>query len=240
MITTNQRVLVFSAHAADFCSRAGGTITKFAASGATVHVHDLTYGERCESTALWAQDPKPTIDEVKKVRADEIERSAEIVGATADCFDWGDSPLEIGEDRKLRILEAIRAFRPDVILTHWRNDIMHPDHAVTAEAVIFGCSYCGSGGIITTSSSCRRPEMYMFEASVGTAPVSRFLPDTFVDISDVFDRKMKALEQLAAQPVLPGLYELTGRYRAMEANHTAGMSGCTHAEGFVKCGSVSG
>ena len=82
--------------------------------------------------------------------------------------------------------------------------------------------------------------MYMFEASVGTAPVSRFLPDTFVDISDVFDRKMKALEQLAAQPVLPGLYELTGRYRAMEANHTAGMSGCTHAEGFVKFGSVSG
>ena len=51
---------------------------------------------------------------------------------------------------------------------------------------------------------------------------------------------MKALEQLAAQPVLPGLYELTGRYRAMEANHTAGMSGCTHAEGFVKFGSVSG
>lgn len=240
MITTNQRVLVFSAHAADFCSRAGGTIMKFVSSGATVHVHDLTYGERCESTALWAQEKKPTIDEVKQVRAGEIERAANILGVSVDCFDWGDSPLEIGEDRKIRILEAIRAFRPDVILTHWRNDIMHPDHAVTTEAVIFACAYCGSGGIRTDSDPCPRPDMYMYEASVGTAPVSRFLPDTFVDISDVFEQKMQALTQLASQPVLPGLYELTGRYRALEAKHTAGMSNCTFAEGFVKFGSVSG
>jgi 4-oxalomesaconate hydratase len=69
MITSDQRVLVFSAHAADFCSRAGGTIMKFIEAGATVHVHDLTYGERCESPAVWARDPKPTIEEVKKVRA---------------------------------------------------------------------------------------------------------------------------------------------------------------------------
>ena len=71
MIATNQRVLVFSAHAADFCSRAGGTIMKFIEAGAAVHVHDLTYGERCESTALWTRDPKPTIEEVKQIRAGE-------------------------------------------------------------------------------------------------------------------------------------------------------------------------
>ena len=68
MITSDQRVLVFSAHAADFCSRAGGTIMKFIEAGATVHVPDMTYGERCESTALWARDPKPTIEEVKARR----------------------------------------------------------------------------------------------------------------------------------------------------------------------------
>ncbi len=240
MITEKQRVLVFSAHAADFCSRAGGTIMKFVESGATVHVHDLTYGEHCESTALWARDPKPTIAEVKSIRAGEIERAVEIVGATADCFDWGDSPLEIGEDRKLLILEAIRAFCPDIVLTHWKDDIIHPDHAATTEAVIFGCSYCGSAGIRLESEPCRRPTMYMYETTSGTAPVSRFLPDTFVDISDVFERKTRALEQLAAQPVLPGSYEVIGRYRAMEANHTAEISGCSYAEGFVRFGTVSG
>jgi 4-oxalomesaconate hydratase len=240
MITSDQRVLVFSAQAADFCSRAGGTIMKFIEAGATVHVHDLTYGERCESPAVWARDPKPTIEEVKKVRAGEIERAAGIIGASVDCFDWGDSPLVIGAERQLELLEAIRAFRPDVILSHWKDDVMHPDHAETTRAVIFASTYCGSVGIQTRSERCKRPELYMYETTSGTAPVSRFLPDTFVDITDVFDRKTEALKELAAQPVLVGSYEVIGRYRAMEANHTAQMGGCKFAEGFVRFGTVAG
>jgi 4-oxalomesaconate hydratase len=240
MISQNQRVLVFSAHAADFCSRAGGTIMKFVEAGGTVHVHDLTYGERCESTALWAREQKPTIEEVKEIRAGEIERASAIIGTTADCFDWGDSPLVIGAERELHLLECIRAFKPDVILSHWKDDIMHPDHAETTRAVIFASSYCGSGGIETASEPCRRPTLYMYETTSGTAPVSRFLPDTFVDITDVFDRKRDALKELAAQPVLVGSYEVIGRYRAMEAGTTAGMGGCKYAEAFVKFGTSGG
>ena len=60
-----KRVLVFSAHAADFCTRAGGTIARFADEGAAVHVHDLTYGERCEAPALYARDPVPSLEEIK-------------------------------------------------------------------------------------------------------------------------------------------------------------------------------
>ena len=76
MIQDGMRVLVFSAHAADFCSRAGGAIIRFAEAGGTVHVHDMTYGERCESPALWARDPRPTIEEVKGIRKEEFEAAA--------------------------------------------------------------------------------------------------------------------------------------------------------------------
>jgi 4-oxalomesaconate hydratase len=132
------------------------------------------------------------------------------------------------------------AFRPDTILTHWKDDIMHPDHVEATRAVLFGCAYCGSGGIETESASCPRPTVYMYETTSGTAPVSKFLPDTYVDISDVFDRKQEALKELAAQTVLVGSYEVIGRYRAMEANHTAMISGCRYAEGFVRFGTTPG
>jgi len=46
------RVMVFSAHAADFCSRAGGTILNYVRAGSKVRVIDLTYGERGESNSL--------------------------------------------------------------------------------------------------------------------------------------------------------------------------------------------
>ena len=61
----HERVLVFSAHAADFCSRAGGTIARFVDAGTAVHIHDLSFGERCEAPALYALDPTPSLDEIK-------------------------------------------------------------------------------------------------------------------------------------------------------------------------------
>ncbi len=72
LISGDRRVLVFSAHAADFCSRAGGTIARLTEAGSSVHIVDFSYGERCESPALWARDPQPSIEEIKSLRAEEM------------------------------------------------------------------------------------------------------------------------------------------------------------------------
>ncbi len=236
MIVENARVLVFSAHAADFCSRAGGTILRFVEAGGAVQVHDLTYGERCEAPVLWQEDPDRDVDEVKEIRKQEIEAAAEILGVSVSCFDYGDSPLILDQGRLEALIQAIRAFRPDIVLTHWKDDVMHPDHVETTRGVIWACSYCGSGGIKTDDPPCARPRLLCYETTIGTAPVAGFLPEIFVDISDVFERKAAALVKFAAQGDLSGTYDILGRYRACEARSTAGMAGCTHAEGFVQIG----
>lgn len=236
MIEEGKRVLVFSAHAADFCSRAGGALIRFAKANGTVHVHDLTYGERCESPALWARDPKPTVEEVKAIRKDEFEAAAGVLGVSIDCFDFGDSPLVLGPERRLQILDAVRAFRPDLVLTHWINDLMHPDHVETTQAVLWACCYCNAGGIDTGHPPCPRPPLVCYETTMGTAPVSGYVPDLYVDITSVFEQKIEALTHLAAQPQLPEVYEVLGRYRGIESQHVAGMEGCRYAEGFARIG----
>ncbi len=236
MIQDGMRVLVFSAHAADFCSRAGGAIIRFVEAGGTVQVYDLTYGERCESPALWARNPRPTIEEVKAIRKEEMAAAASILGASIDCFDFGDSPLVLGPERRLQVLDAVRAFRPDLVLSHWINDLMHPDHVETTQAALWACSYCNAGGIETAHEPCSRPSLVCYETTMGTVPVSGFVPDLYVDITPVFDRKMEALKRLAAQPALPEVYEVLGRYRAIESLHVAGMTDCRYAEGFARIG----
>ena len=72
LIREGRRVLVFSAHAADFCSRAGGTIARLVDAGSTVQIHDMSYGEKCESPALWARQPPPSIEQIKEIRASEM------------------------------------------------------------------------------------------------------------------------------------------------------------------------
>ena len=233
IIDGQQRVLVFSAHAADFCSRAGGTIARYVDAGSTVHVCDMTFGERCEAAALWAANPRSSIDEIKSARQVEIDAAARILGASIECFDFDDCPLVIGPQRKLQIVEAIRSARPDIVLTHWVDDVCHPDHVEATRAVLWACAYCGVAGLDVAGEPWETPEIIFYETTVFRAPAARFLPQIYVDISGVFERKLEALEKLAAQPGLPEMYDVLGRYRGMEARDSAGLSDCRYAEGFV-------
>ena len=233
IIDGQQRLLVFSAHAADFCSRAGGTIARYVDAGSSVHVCDLTFGERCEATALWAADPNTTIDEIKSARQREIDAAARVLGASIECFDFDDCPLVIGPERKLKIVEAIRAARPHMVLTHWVDDVCHPDHVETTQAVLWACAYCGVPGLDVSGEPWETPEIVFYETTVFRAPAARFLPQIYVDIGGVWERKLEALRMLAAQPSLPEMYDVLGRYRGLEARDSAGLKECRYAEGFV-------
>ncbi len=232
----HERVLVFSAHAADFCSRAGGTIARFVDAGSTVHIHDLSYGERCEAPALYALDPTPSLDEIKNLRKKEIEGAAGVLGATIDCFDFGDCPILLGPERRLQIVDAVRAFGPDLILCHWIDDILHPDHVETAQAVLWARTYCDVPGLQTEHAPCAVPKFVCYEAQLATSPVTKFLPDFYVNIDTTMERKVLAMSELTAQPSLVEQYSILAKYRGLEAQIIAGMKECTHAEGFVRIG----
>jgi 4-oxalomesaconate hydratase len=236
MIRPGRRTLAFSAHAADFCTRAGGSLMRLAQDG-QVKVIDLTYGERCEAPALWARQDKPSIDEIKDIRRQEMESAAAILGVEIECFDFGDCPLLLGPERRLLIMDAIRAFQPDLVLTHWIDDHLHPDHVETSQAVLWACCYCQVPGVETAHSPCSlKPELVCYEAQLGSSPQTKFLPEFFVDVTAVFDHKMEAMKCFAAQYDPSEGYEVLGRYRALEANLVANMAGCRYAEGFCRIG----
>ena len=110
---TPPRVLAFSAHAADYCSRSGGTLAKYVRRGSVARVIALSYGERGESGELWQARPDLSVDEVKRIRLQESEAAAGVLGVEIRFLDWDDYPLFIGEARLLHLIEEIREFRPD-------------------------------------------------------------------------------------------------------------------------------
>jgi hypothetical protein len=97
------RLLAVSAHTADFCSRAGGTIALHAKTSAAVKVVTLTYGERSESGGLYAGGARPALDAVKTARRDEAERAAAL-----KCFTraQGSLPAWYTDVAKLRAFQA--------------------------------------------------------------------------------------------------------------------------------------
>ena len=63
---------------------------------------------------------------------------------------------------------------------------------------------------------------------------NEFNPDTFIDITDVFDIKREALKQLATQRVLADYYSEYGLRRGWQARTLKGNKSIRYAEGFVR------
>src|SRR6266536_3056614 len=109
----SRTLLVVGAHAADFVWRAAGIIAVVTKHGGRASVVALTYGERGESGELW-KEPNQTVENVKRIRHEEATRAAEILGATFQCFDLGDYPLQIDAQALELLTMLIRELSPDV------------------------------------------------------------------------------------------------------------------------------
>jgi len=234
MDTVRPTILVFSAHAADFCSRSGGTLAKYAARGGRVHVVDLTYGERGESDNLWQEPEATDVNDIKSIRKEEACRAAAILGVQIEFLDFDDYPLVIEKDRLLQIVAKLKEVRPEIVLTHWLNDPINPDHATTAQAVLKACILASAPGVLPGAPRLPYPAVFLFEPDVTATEFTGFVPDTYVDITAVFEQKMKALRELATQANLPEYYTRFALHRGHQAKSFANRPGIRFAEGFKR------
>ena len=186
------RLLVVSAHAADFVWRAGGAIASVTASGGSAHVVALSYGERGESGELW-KTPGQTELNVKRTRHAEAARAAELLGATFEGFDLGDYPLVVDDIAVGRLVDAITTFAPDVLLTHAERDPFNPDHPVAYAATERARQLASGAGVASAFKTIRPPQFLLFEPH--QPELCGFVPTTFLDITAVFAKKEAAMAE---------------------------------------------
>ncbi len=228
------KILVISAHVADFCSRAGGTIAKHVRDGDTVRVIALTYGERSESGGLYAEGARPPLDEIKAIRREEGLEAAGILGAEIDYWDWADLCFEYTQERAIAIAQEIRRYRPDVLLTHHGPDPMSVDHDSTYRLATRAAQLAGAPGLESSEAPPRRPEVFLFEATIPLTEVEGFVPDLYVDITDVWETKLRALQAFhRAQQILESWYTDRAMLRAFQAQRL-GLTACRYAEAFER------
>ncbi len=224
-------LLVFSAHAADFCSRCGGTIALAARGGKRVHVVDLTCGVRGESEDFWAGGGAGGYDAAVRVRRGEAEAAAAVLGATIEFLEWRDYPLLIGPAELERLARILRERRPRMVLTHWDREPYNFDHEETARAVRRAATMAAVPGFDPGETVLRHPAVFAFEATIPLNDQTGFQPTHYVAIDDVFDVKMKALACLRSQSKLPAMYTQWAEYRGAQARQAAGVP-LRYAEAF--------
>jgi 4-oxalomesaconate hydratase len=227
----SRRVQVIGAHSADFVWRAGGAVAKAVAAGGEAEVIALSYGERGESGELWKQEGQ-TVENVKKIRHAEAETAAGHLGASFRALDLGDYPLQIDVDALLQIADAIRAFRPDVLITHTDTDPFNPDHPVAYAAVDRARSLAAGAGVASAFDTIRPPQLFLFEPH--QPELCNFTPTVHVDITAVWEKKVAAMEEMRAQQYLQIYYKQRGEQRGNHARRASGNADVRYGESFQR------
>ncbi len=227
------RLLVISAHAADYVWRAGGTLAKYVAQGSEVHVVVLSFGARGESNDLWKSQGQ-TLENVKKIRREETTEAASILGIkNLEFWDFEDYPMAFNEERQSMLLKKIRQLKPGIILTHDKKDIMNPDHNEVSTNVFMAAVMSISNGVTLEGlPSIKQPGIFGFEPH--QTELSDYKPEIFIDITDTFDTKVLAMQCFKAQGHLIEYYK---QRAIMRGNHARRLSGCDdykYAESFAR------
>lgn len=120
------KLLILGAHPDDAEFRAGGLACVYRALGHTVKMVSVTDG----GSGHHAMEREALIARRKK----EAASAAKIIGAEHETWYFADGFLQPTLELRERIIREIRAFAPDLVLTH-RPDDYHPDHRAVGHAV---------------------------------------------------------------------------------------------------------
>ncbi len=167
------KLVCVGAHPDDPESGCGGTLVRYAALGHAVTIVYLTRGER-------GIDGK-SLDEAARIRTAESEAACRLLGAKPVFFGQIDGATELTRAHVESMTRLLATERPDVLLTHWPVDT-HMDHQVASMLTIRAWMNHGSGG----------GALYFFEVDTGSQ-TEGFFPNTYVDVSDVIEKKKAAL-----------------------------------------------
>jgi LmbE family N-acetylglucosaminyl deacetylase len=227
-LPTPERVLVVAAHPDDIEFGAAGTVARWVHEGASVRYLLVTRGDK------GSDDPATDPVELARVREREQRDAAATIGVEGvDFLDEPDGQVEPGLALREHIARAIRAYRPEIVMTHdptvlfvnneWVN---HPDHRavglVTVDAVF-----------PTARDPLNFPEH--LEGGLAAWKVAElFLWSTneanqLVDIGECLEAKVAALSRHASQF---RHFEETARWVRRQAENLGERAGYRAAEGF--------
>ncbi|MGH9065615.1 MAG: PIG-L deacetylase family protein [Acidimicrobiales bacterium] len=222
---TPARVLAVYAHPDDADVSCGGTLARWAAAGAEVHVAVVTSGDKGSS------DPGADPADLVTRRAGEMAEAARVLGLVARHL-LGHADGEVENDCALRqeLVGLVRRVRPDVVVC--------PD----PEAVLFGQDYVNHRdhrvvGWATLDAVAPAAALPLYFPGAGpphqvaTLYLSgTFEPDSWVDVSATIEQKARAVLCHRSQiGEAPEWMEEAVRRRAAEAGRRAGAA---YAEGF--------
>jgi len=221
-------ILAFAAHPDDIELACAGTIALHVQMGMKVAIVDLTKGE------LGTRG-------TPEIRAEESDAATKILGIHArENLGMADGFFRNDEAHQLKVIAAIRKYQPEIIIANAIQD-RHPDHGKGADLVRDAAFLSGLRMITTLDQDGNSQEPWRAKHLFHYIQNDFISPDIIVDITSVFETRVKAIMAYKSQFYNPNSSEpvthisrpeflLAMEARSREFGHTIGT---TFGEGFT-------
>ncbi len=178
-------ILVLPVHPDDAELGCAGTLLKHIAAGKKVGIADLTRGELGTRGSA-------------EIREQEAAESARILGLSArENIGIPDGFFENTKEHQLKIIETIRKYQPEIIITNAYHD-RHPDHGRANELVEASAFLSGLRKIETYLSGelqqAWRPNLVLHFIQD-----NYIKPDILIDVTDYWDKKIESILAYGSQ-----------------------------------------
>ncbi len=226
------RLLAVMAHPDDAEILIGGTLFHLKALGWELGIVTMTAGD-CGSKTT----PR---EEIARIRYAEAQAAAELLGATYACAGLLDVEVFTNAGNLRRVVDCMRRFNPDIVITHSPVDYMldHEEASRLARGATFAMAIPNYDTRQNPPVKIGRatPALYYADALEGLDPLGRRIyPHFYVDISKQLSNKLEMLARHTSQREWlrshHGVDEYLERTKAWAAGYGS-ESGFAYAEGF--------
>jgi bacillithiol biosynthesis deacetylase BshB1 len=225
---THVDVLAFAAHPDDAELGCGAVLALAAESGLRVAVADLTAGEMATNGTPGER------------RRERDEASSALGLCDRVCLNLPDGRLGQSAQDRIVVLDAIRGFRPQVVIAPQILADRHPDHSMAGQLVRDACFLAGVAKMGGPARPHRPQAVYHYSVH------SPFPPTFVVDVTSTWQRKMRAIGAYRSQfgPTAPaGSTALAGSrfLQVIEAKgcYFGAMIGAERGEAFMSVGPLA-
>jgi len=179
-------ILAIGVHPDDVELGCSGVLINEINAGKKAAILDLTQGEL---------GTRGSID----TRYEEAANAAAIIGVAArENLKFRDGFFVNDESHQLKMIQAIRKFQPEIVFGNVLDD-RHPDHGRAGHLIAESCFLAGLSKIETLDEHGNPQQKWRPKYVLHYIQDWYHEPDVLIDISDVFEQKMKSVEAYRTQ-----------------------------------------
>ena len=179
-------ILAIGVHPDDVELGCSGTLINEIKRGKKAGIVDLTQGELGTHGTI-------------ETRYQEAADAAKLIGVSVrENLKMRDGFFRNDEEHQLKLIQTIRKYRPEIVIGNVLHD-RHPDHGRAGHLISDACFLSGLAKIETMNEDGRPQEKWRPKYFLQYMQDWYHEPDMLIDITDVFEQRMKAVQAYSTQ-----------------------------------------